>query len=127
MRTSRDPVTGKGEVLHCSVNERGVSAGMGRRAGEEICPEYDVPGRKVESNNRLRHANIPFVGCNSATGLAGELHCFEFTFTDMVNTDIVCPAIGAGYLFSGWITEVAGVISNCTAIFTCVSHLESPS
>jgi hypothetical protein len=45
----------------------------------------------------------------------------------MVDTDIVSSAIGAGNLFRGWITEMAGVISDCAAILTCMSHLESPS
>jgi hypothetical protein len=45
----------------------------------------------------------------------------------MIDTDIISSAIGAGNFFRSWITEMAGVVSDCAAILTCMSHLESPS
>jgi hypothetical protein len=90
-------------------------------------PEKLLPGDNVGSDDCGRHTYIRFIRRDPAAGLAGKLHCAKFPFTDMVDTDIVLSAEGAGNFFHAWIAEMTGVISDRTTTFACMSHMKSPN
>jgi hypothetical protein len=89
-------------------------------------PEGLLPGENIASDNCGRHAYVRFISRYPAAGLAGKLHRSKFPFADMVNTDIILSAEGAGNFFRSGIAEMAWVISNCTTAFACMSHMKSP-
>jgi hypothetical protein len=90
-------------------------------------PEKLLPGDNVGSDDCGRHTYIRFIRRDPAAGLAGKLHCAKFSFTDMVDTDIIRSAEGAGNFFHGRIAEMTRVISNRSTTFACMSHMKSPN
>jgi hypothetical protein len=54
------------------ISAFGVVPGCGNE--RKTCPKDALPGRNVGSAYCRGHANIRFIGCNPAAGLAGEFH-----------------------------------------------------
>jgi hypothetical protein len=74
----------------------------------------------------LGTAQTTALGGDPTTVFAGKFHCLELALADMGNGHVTVAAIGTRNCLDGGVTKMTGIVGHGTAIFTRMSHNQSP-